>query len=127
MSINKIEYVSQALNAGLGNWVLFSGGTFIVFRDVMPDDNLAEMAISFLHENGRLQVGDASADFMVTPLLHTTGWVVRGVVDGLYVYVHPSEINNPDPDDLQIGLYARTIRQNDYEYPKIIHINRDAS
>lgn len=122
--MDKTQYVNLALNKGLNDWVLFSGGTFVVLRDTRPGDDLGSIATDFLIKNGEVQAGNASGDFMVTPLLNTVGWVVRGNVDGIYVYVHPSELANSEPDDLQIGLYARATRQNDYYDLHIVHINQ---
>jgi hypothetical protein len=124
MSVDKVHHVRLALNAGIENWVLFSGGTFVVLKDVGITADIGRIAIELIRKHGEAEPGTSSADFMVTPLLYTDGWIVRGDADDIYVYVHPSEIATESPSDLQIGLYARNIRQKDADNPVVIHVNR---
>lgn len=121
---DKIEHVRLAVNENLQDWVLFANGTFIVFEDAAEEENLEQKAIEILKEHGEVREGEASADFQVTPLAKTVGWVVRGNVDGLYVYVHPDELDSDNPNDLEVGLFARIIRQTDYEDREVLHVNR---
>jgi hypothetical protein len=121
---DKIEYVRLAVNPDLHNWVLFTNGTFIIFEDVTDDEDLEQQAIDILKEHGEVRIGEASADFQVTALSKTVGWVVRGNVPGLYVYVHPAELDSDEPDDLEVGLFARVIRQTDFEDLEVLYVNR---
>ncbi|HLO87340.1 MAG TPA: hypothetical protein VK203_20365 [Nostocaceae cyanobacterium] len=121
---DKIEYVRLAVHSDLPNWVLFTHGTFIIFADVTDEDDLEQQAIDILREHGEVRIGESSADFQVTTLSTTVGWVVRGNVPGLYVYVHPTELDSDDPDDLEVGLFARVIRQTDFEDLEVLHVNR---
>lgn len=121
---DKIEHIRLAVSDSLPNWVVFANGTFIVFEEAAAEDNLEQKAIAILKEHGEVRVGEASADFQVTALAKTVGWVVRGNVDGLYVYVHPAELESDEPNDLEVGLFARVIRQTDFEDLEVLHVNR---
>ena len=121
---DKIEHVRKAIAPELGDWVLFANGTFVVFEDAAADDDLGQRAIELLRTRGEVIPGTASADFQVTSLEHTTGWVVRGNVPGMYVYVKPEELDSDTPGDIEIGMFARTIRQLDHEDLEVMHINR---
>lgn len=121
---DKIELVRRALVAGRSDWVLFDNGTFLVFRDAKPEDDIQSAAIELMRERGEVVPGTPSADFQVTALEDVRGWVVRGDVDGLYVYVQPEELDSDNPDELEIGMFARTIRQLDHEDLVVLHVER---
>lgn len=121
---DKIELVRRALVAGRSDWVLFDNGTFLVFRDAKPEDDIESAAIELMRERGEVVPGTPSADFQVTALADVRGWVVRGDVDGLYVYVQPEELESDSPDELEIGMFARTIRQLDHEDLVVLHVER---
>lgn len=121
---DKIELVRRALVAGRSDWVLFDNGTFLVFRDAKPEDDIQSAAIELMRERGGVVPGTPSADFQVTALEDVRGWVVRGDVDGLYVYVQPEELESDNPDELEIGMFARTIRQLDHEDLVVLHVER---
>lgn len=121
---DKIGLVRQALASGREDWVLFDNGTFIVFRDAAPGDDIRRAAIDLMRTRGEVVPGTSSADFQVTSLEHVSGWVVRGDVDGMYVYVQPEELESDEPDDIEIGRFARTIRQLDHEDLEVLHVHR---
>ncbi len=41
----------------------------------------------------------------------------------MYTNVHPHELKNSNPDDVEIGIYGRSKRHKDSEELNIIHIN----
>lgn len=121
---DKVDLVRRGLVAGRGDWVLFDNGSFVVFRDAMPEDDIESAAIRVMRERGAVVPGTPSADFQVTALEDVSGWVVRGDVDGLYIYVQPEELESENPDELEIGMFARTIRQLDHEDLVVLHVER---
>lgn len=123
---DKIELVRLAIKEGLDDWVLFANGTFIVFEGATADDDIRQQAIDIMTERGEVVPGTSSADFQITRLLHTNGWVMRGDVPNMYVYVQPEELDSDAPTDLEVGMAARVIRQLDHEDLEVMHVNRSA-
>ncbi len=124
---DKIDLVRLAVREGLEDWVLFDNGTFIVFPDAKAEDDIAAAAVKLMQERGEVVVGTESADFQVTSLANTPGWVVRGNVDDMYVFVQPEELDSDEPTELEVGMFARTIRQLDHEDLDVLHVNRSTT
>lgn len=118
-----IEHVKLAINPKFQDWVLFENGTYIIFDDISTIRDIKEEAINLMKEFGPVSAGGPAGDFSVIHLNLTEGWLVSGHGYGMYTYVHPSELDNVSPNDLEIGLYGRSKRDSDGQNPEIIHIN----
>jgi hypothetical protein len=118
-----IEHVKLAINPKFQDWVLFENGTYIIFDDISTIEDVKEEAIKLMKEFGPVSAGGPAGDFSVIHLNLTDGWLVSGHGYGMYTYVHPSELGNESPNDLEIGLYGRSKRDSDGQNPEIIHIN----
>lgn len=118
-----IEHVKLAINPKFQDWVLFENGTYIIFDDISTIRDIKEEAINLMKEFGPVSAGGPAGDFSVIHLNLTEGWLVSGHGYGMYTYVHPSELDNESPNDLEIGLYGRSKRNSDGQNPEIIHIN----
>ncbi|CAI8808629.1 hypothetical protein [Chryseobacterium sp. IT-36CA2] len=120
-----IEHVKLAINPKFQDWVLFENGTYIIFDDISTIKDVKGEAIQLMKEFGPVSAGGPAGDFSVIHLNLTDGWLVSGHGYGMYTYVHPSELDNESPNDLEIGLYGRSKRDSDGQNPEIIHINND--
>lgn len=118
-----LDNVRLAINPKFKDWVLFENGTYIIFDDITQIENIETEAIKLMKEFGPVHVGGPAGDFNVIPLNETEGWVVSGHGYGMYTYVHPSELETASPDNITIGLYGRSKRNDDGENPKIVYIN----
>ena len=118
-----IEHVKLAINPKFQDWVLFENDTYIIFDDISTIKNVKEEALQLMKEFGPVSAGGPAGDFSVIHLTLTEGWLVSGHGYGMYTYVHPSELDNESPNDLEIGLYGRSKRDSDGQNPQIIHIN----
>lgn len=118
-----IEHVKLAINPKFQDWVLFENGTYIIFDDISTIENVKEEALQLMKEFGPVSAGGPAGDFNVIHLTLTEGWLVSGHGYGMYTYIHPSELDNESPNDLEIGLYGRSKRDSDGQNPQIIHIN----
>src|SRR5690554_1988308 len=118
-----LDNVRLAINPKFKDWVLFENGTYIIFDDIAQIENIETEAIGLMKEFGPVHAGGPAGDFNVISLNETEGWVVSGHGYGMYTYVNPSELATNSPDDVSIGLYGRSKRNNDGENPKIIYIN----
>ncbi|WP_217192959.1 hypothetical protein [Bernardetia litoralis] len=76
-----------------------------------------------MKEFGPVHAGGPAGDFNVISLNKTKGWVVSGHGYGMYTYVNPSELETNSPDDLTIGVFGRSKRNNDGQNPNIIYVN----
>lgn len=118
-----LDNVKLAINPKFKDWVLFENGTYIIFDDINQIDNIENEAIRLMKEFGPVHAGGPAGDFNVISLIKTEGWIVSGHRYGMYTYVNPSELEMNSPDDITIGLYGRSKRNNDGENPKIVYIN----
>ena len=118
-----LDNVKLAINPIFKDWVLFENGTYIVFDDITQIESIENEAIKLMKEFGPVHAVGPAGDFNVISLKKNIGWVVSGHGYGMYTYVHPSELETNSPDDITIGLYGRSKRNDDGENPKIIHVN----
>lgn len=123
-NLSTLEHVKLAINPRFQDWVLFKNDTYIIFDDITTVKNVREEAIKLMNEFGPVFAGGPAGDFDVIHLNSTEGWLVSGHGYGMYTYVHPSELDNETPNDLEIGLLGRSKRNSDGENPEIVHINR---
>lgn len=122
-----IHHVRLSINPRFQDWVLFKNGTYIIFDDADAISDLEGEAIKVIKSFGPVYIGTPSADFDVTDLNKTEGWIVSGHTYGMYTYVSPNEIKSPTPNITAIGLYGRSKKDLDGRNPLIIHINRKTS
>ncbi|AFM02747.1 hypothetical protein Fleli_0258 [Bernardetia litoralis DSM 6794] len=118
-----LDNVKLAINPKFKDWVLFENGTYIIFDDINQIDNIENEAIKLMKEFGPVHAGGPAGDFNVISLNKTKGWVVSGHGYGMYTYVNPSELETNSPDDLTIGVFGRSKRNNDGQNPNIIYVN----
>lgn len=118
-----IEHVTLSINPKFQDWVLFKNGTYIIFDDITTVHNVKDEAMKLMKEFGPVFAGSSAGDFNTIYLNSTEGWLVSGHGYGMYTYVHPSELDNEVPNDLEIGLYGRSKRNLDGLEPEIIHVN----
>jgi len=119
-----LNHVRLSINSKFQDWVLFKNGTYIIFDnpDTIPD--LESEAIKLMVEFGPVYTGTSAADFDVTDLNKTEGWIVSGHGYGMYTYVSPYEIKSNITDITEIGLLGRAKRDLDGKNPVVLHINR---
>lgn len=123
-NLSTLDHVKLAINPRFQDWVLFKNDTYIIFDDIRTVKDVYDEAIKFMKEFGPVFPGSPAGDFNVIHLNSTEGWLVSGHGYGMYTYVHPSELDNETPNDLEIGLLGRSKRNSDGENPEIVHINR---
>ncbi|WP_228452184.1 hypothetical protein [Chryseobacterium sp. c4a] len=126
-NLSTLEHINLAINPKFQDWVLFKNDTYIIFDDITIVENVQEEAIRLMKEFGPILAGGPAGDFNVIHLNSTEGWLVSGHGYGMYTYVHPSELDNEIPNDLEIGLFGRSKRNSDGKNPEIVHINRSNS
>ena len=122
--IDLINHVRLSINPKFQDWVLFKHGTYIIFDHAEEIPDLESEAIKLMAAFGPVYIGTPAADFDVTDLNKTEGWIVSGRSYGMYTYVNPNEIKSNVIDITAIGLLGRAKRDLDGENPVIIHINR---
>ncbi|BAP31977.1 uncharacterized protein CHSO_2940 [Chryseobacterium sp. StRB126] len=122
-NLSILEHIKLAINPIFQDWVLFKNDTYIIFDDIATVENVQEEAIKLMKEFGPVFAGGSAGDFNVIHLNATEGWLVSGHGYGMYTYVHPLELDNESPNDLEIGLLGRSKRNLDGENPEIRHIN----
>jgi hypothetical protein len=80
-----------------------------------------------MREYGPVHVGSPAADFVVTHLNKTEGWVVSGHYHGMYTYVNPDELKKAgleNPTDVDIGLFGRGKRNHDGKECHVVFISK---
>ncbi|MBP2615355.1 hypothetical protein [Chryseobacterium jejuense] len=122
-NLSILEHIKLTINPKFQDWILFKNDTYIIFDDITIVANVQDEAIKLMKEFGPVFAGGSAGDFNVIHLNSTEGWLVSGHGYGMYTYVHPSELDNETPNDLEIGLYGRSKRNLDGENPEIVHIN----
>ncbi|WP_396637410.1 hypothetical protein [Maribacter sp. R77961] len=123
MPVSLLDNVRLAINPKFQDWVLFENGTYIIFDDVSKIKNIEEESIRLMKEFGPVSAGGPAGDFNVTSLNLTKGWTVSGHGYGMYTYVNPKELETNYPNDMTVGLYGRSKRNEDGLNPVIIHVN----
>lgn len=122
--IDLLNHVRLSINPKFQDWVLFKHGTYIIFDHAEEIPDLESEAIKLMAAFGPVYIGTSAADFDVTDLNKTEGWIVSGHGYGMYTYVSPYEIKSEMPDIVEIGLLGRAKRDLDGKDPVVIHINR---
>lgn len=120
-----IDHVSKAINPAFKNWVLFSNGTYIILEDSAIVDK-PEKATEIMKTCGPVHAGSPAGDFTVIGLRHTDGWAVSGHYNGMYTYVHPTELSDRNTGhsfDVEVGLLGRQKREKDGLELKVIFVH----
>jgi len=117
---NLIAQVKTGLKPGAKNWVLFSNGTYIFINDALADKK--RKAVELMQACGPAHGGSPAGDFSVMSL-KAGGWLVGGHCEGMYTYVHPTEIEGTEITDIAIGLYGRAKREKDGNELEIIYVS----
>lgn len=119
-----IKHVKLVINPVFKNWILFSHGTYIINEETSDKKEIEEQGLQMMKRFGDFEFGGGEAgDFGVSDLKYLVGWLVSYNAYGMYTYVHPSELENSDPKDYEIGLYGRSKRSADGSNPEIIYIS----
>lgn len=118
-----IKHVKLAINPAFKNWILFKNGTYIIIEDTSEEKEIELQGVKKMKKFGPVHVGKPAGDFGTISLNKTKGWVVSGHGYGMYTYVHPTEIENENPQDHEIGLYGRSKRDLDGLNPEIIYLS----
>ncbi len=117
-----IRHIKLAINPQFENWILFKNGTYIIIENTADSKEIERQGIEKMKKFGTIEYGGAGGDFSIIDLNRTQGWVVSGHGYGMYTYVHPSELVDENPQELEIGLYGRKKRGKDGYAPKVIYI-----
>lgn len=110
------------------SWALFKHGTCVFVKSEVVD--IAQEASSYISIHGPYSVATSSADFSVTNLIDTKfpqvpGWLVTYNDLNIITYVAPEELStDPIPQDLVVGIHARTKRAQDGRKQTIIYIRQ---
>ena len=118
-----IKHVQLAINPAFENWILFKNGTYIILEEVSDERKIELQGMEQMLKYGPVYPGGQAGDFVTISLSNTEGWVISGHGYGMYTYVHPSELEQENPKDFEIGLYGRSKRGLDGANPEIICIS----
>jgi len=119
-----INHIKLAINPKYQDWVVFKNGTYIIFDKADTIKDINNEALKQMKEFGPVYAGGPAGDFGITTLNKTDGWIVSGHCYGMYTYVNPSELDNENPNDTEIGLFGRNKRNLDGKNSEIIFVNR---
>ncbi len=118
-----IKHIQLAINPKFKNWILFKHGTYIILEETSDEKEIEAQGLELIKRYGPVFAGGSAGDFGTTKLNQTEGWVVSCHCYGMYTYVHPSELDEKSPGELEIGLYGRSKRDKDGLQPKIVCIS----
>ena len=116
-----IEKVKLAINPAFPRWVLFSNNTYAIVEDERANSDPRVYALEKMRNFGRVHVGSPAGDFSVTTLHETEGWSASGHGQGIYTYLHPSELKSRRP--MKIGLHGRSKRDADAKELRIVYVS----
>ena len=116
------EIWRQILSEVVKAWVIFKHGTCVVCRDSTLDPR--EYALDLMKKWGFVAPGSSYGDFSVTHLDEVPGWIVNCHHQDILVYVSPSDLEDPNSEDMVIGLHGRHMRGQDANTLEIIHIEQ---
>jgi hypothetical protein len=102
------------------SWVLFRHGTCVIL--MQPDSDLRSQAVELLREWGPVHAGSPAGDFSTVRLTEHPGWVVTCHHKDILTYVAPEEMPSDQRNDLAIGLFGRSKRDQDAAALDVIHV-----
>lgn len=106
------------------NWVLFSNGTVVILDKARSEDNVEDQAIALMKQFGPVYAGTSAGDMTIKQFNKPYGWLVSGHGPGIFTYVHPSELQISNPEDILVGIHGRSKRDKDSKEMRIIHVSR---
>ena len=101
------------------SWVLFANGTCVVLME--PEDDLESQAIELMKEWGPVHAGSPAGDFNTVTLPDNLGWVATCHHNDILTLVLRDELEG-EPEDVMVGLYGRSKRDQDAHDLQVIHI-----
>jgi hypothetical protein len=114
-----VETWRQIITGEGKSWVLFAKGTCVILME--PAADLKAQALELMREWGPVHVGSPAGDFNTIELPDGIGWVVTCHHNDILTFVDPTEIEG-EPNDLMVGLFGRSKRDQDAEELQIIHV-----
>ena len=105
-------------------WVLFSGGTCVIFNEPVAD--LLSEAKSILKEWGPYVIGSPSADMLVITLRENLGYLTGGHHPGIFAFVEP-EIVGESTGSYLAGHLGRSFRDLDAKTLEVIYHEQKVS
>jgi len=120
MAEDLIEAWRQIIVGENKSWVLFENGTCVIL--MQPEADLKQQAIALMEEWGPVHAGTPAGDFSVVELTAHPGWVVTCHHSDILTYVSPQEFDEPEPEEISIGLLGRAKRDQDARELQVIHV-----
>jgi hypothetical protein len=121
--VSFLDNVKDELEGKYAEWVLFENGTYIVYSNTDTIADVESHAINIMQEYGPVFAGGPPGDFNVAVCEKVPGWAVSGHYPDMFTYVHPNEMKSSSKEDMYIGLYGRSKRNEDGNLAKVIHVN----
>jgi hypothetical protein len=115
-----VDALRRTIQGEHKSWVVFRHGTCVVLADPDPSSDLAAEAIGILREYGPVHAGSSAGDFGIITLDPGPGFVVYGHHNDVLTFVGADEVT--DANDLSVGLYGRTKRDQDGRELDVIHV-----
>ena len=115
-----VEVWRQIIVGNQKSWVLFENGTCVILME--PKSDLRAQALAIMQEWGPVHVGSSAGDFGTIELDDAPGWIVTGHHPDMLTYVAPDELDDPEPEDLAVGLLGRSKRNQDSEGLRVVHV-----
>ena len=116
-----VETMRAVLSGAGKSFVMFSGGTVVVFVDAGPEVDLAETATQLLAQFGPVHAGSAGGDFGVLELPDDRGWAITGHHPDVLTLLLPDEVS-PEASELAIGVIGRSKRGRDAQTLRVVHV-----
>ncbi len=116
-----VETLRAVLTGAGKSFVLFEGGTVVVFVGAAAELDLVEAAKDVLREFGPVRPGSSGGDFGVLELPDDRGWAITGHHPDVLTLLLPDEVG-PDASELAIGIIGRTKRGRDAESLTVVHV-----
>jgi hypothetical protein len=113
--------MKAVLTGGGKSFVVFSGGTVVVFVGAAAGIDLAAAAKDLLGEFGPVRPGSSGGDFGVLELPDDRGWAITGHHPDVLTLLLPDEVG-PDASELAIGIIGRGKRGRDAESLVVVHV-----
>lgn len=113
--------ITQAVNSMYPNWVLLQHGTYIVFDEQSTIPNMPSKALDMLEQYRPKNEEESFWMYSISNLSNIDGWSVYGNGYGIYTYVYPNELSNPNPSMPDVAAFAKAKRALDEANPKVIY------
>lgn len=111
---------NSILNEQWKSYVIFSGGTFVLFENFVKDFQLSDHALEYLKNNVSKYMDADSIE--IIRLWECDDYVANISGTNVFVYIEGSEYGGMFGGDMDVMLNARTILADDLQQQEIIHI-----